>query len=162
MDVVESYSSAASFIPVEVKLSLSEGDDREHIVSRCRMLAKQHHEFALDVRQGLVFSVTGVLPFWMGFRKDGPVRRVDLWQSLWESDRTFDCIYMDPVRGLDSQHLHYSARSMQQFNIVTGHQGLQVQRVTQPGSAVGRPPPWGIFEDMAEQFLQLVKSVGCT
>ena len=160
LDVVENYSPAASFIPVEVNLSLSEGDDRKHNINRSRMLAKQQHEFALDVRQGLLFSVTGVLPFWMGFGAGGPIRRVDLWQTLWENHRTFDCIYMEPVRGLDTKHLHYSARSMQQFHVMTGDQGLQVQKITQPGSVVGRPPPLGTFEDMAEQFLQLIKAVG--
>lgn len=123
------------------------------------MLAKQHHGFALDVRQGLVFSVTGVLPFWMGFCNHGPIRRVDLWQQSWGNDKSFDCIFMDPVRGLDTNLLYYSAHSMQRLRVISGLQGLHATKVTQPGSAFGRPPPMGTFEDMADQFCQLIASV---
>ena len=123
------------------------------------MWAKQQHGFALDVRQGLMFSVTGVLPFWMEFRKDGLIRRIDLWQKSWENDKDFDCIYMDPVSGLDTNFLNYSTCSKQRFCIISGAQGLSVRKVTQPGSAFGRRPPMGTFEDMAQQFCRLITSV---
>lgn len=160
-DIVENYSAEAPFIPVKVTLCRSEDDDRGHILERSSMWAKQHHGFALDVRQWLMFSVTGVLPFWMEFRKDGPIRRVDLWQKSWENDNSFDCLYMDPISGLDTKLLIYSTRSMQRFRVIHGPQGLCVRKEVQPGAAFGRPPPVGTFEDMAQQFYQLITSVDC-
>lgn len=63
-------------------------------------------------------------------------------------------MYMDSGFGLDTKLLHYSTCSMQRFCIISGVTGLCVRKEIQPGSAFGRPPSVGTFEDMAQQFFE--------